>query len=87
MDNHIGLVFLCDAFGFSNGRILFSVLRRYAFVALATYRPSFFIRDHVLVPRPSSFALTRTFKEDLYQFNQNVYPRSGFVAIGHTAVT
>jgi len=85
MDNHISLVFSSQAFCFSNGRILASVFRGDTFIPLTPYGPTVFIRYNVLVPGPSSFALTSTFKKDLYKFTQNVYPGSGFVAFRHFA--
>jgi hypothetical protein len=85
MDDHICLVFPSQSFRFSNGRILASVFRGDTFIAFTPYGPTVFMRYHVLVPRPSLFALTPTFKKDFYQFNQNGYPRSGFGAFRHFA--
>ena len=85
MDNYIGLVFSSQAFCFSNGRILTSVCRGDPFIAFTPYGPTFFMGHHVLMPCPSLFALTPTFKKDFYQFNQNGYPRFGGVAFRHVA--
>jgi hypothetical protein len=85
MDNYIGLVFSGQAFCFVNGRILASVFRGDTFIPLAPYGPTAIIWHHVLVPGPPAFALTRTFKKDLNQFTQNVYPGAGFVAFRHFA--
>jgi hypothetical protein len=85
MDNDIGLVFPGQAFCFSYGRILATVFGGDPFIAFASYRPIVLIGYHVLVPGPTPFALTRAFKKDLYQFDQNGYPRFGGVAFGHVA--
>jgi len=67
MDNHISLVFSGKLLRFPDGRILVPVFRGDALVPLSPYGPTLFIGHHVLVPRPALFALTGTFKKELYE--------------------
>ena len=83
MDNHICLVFSGQAFCLIDGRILAAVFGGDTFIPFTSYGPTVIIGHHVLVPGPSSFALTAAFKKDLYKFNQHVYPGAGFLVCGH----
>lgn len=85
VDDHISLIFSGQAFCFPNGRILAPVFGGNSLISLPPYGPTGIIRDYVLVPGPSTFTLTRTFKKELHQFTQNVYPGAGSVAFGHLA--
>ena len=85
VNNHICLVLSGQLFCLPNGCILTPVFRRNTFIPLTPYGPTVFMWYHMLVPGPSPFALTRTFKKDLCQLNYNVCPGSGFVAFCHTA--
>jgi len=64
VDNDISLVFLCEAFGFPDGRTLFSVFGRNTFVAFTTYRPVVFVGHYMLVPGPWSVVFLRALKKD-----------------------
>jgi hypothetical protein len=85
MDDHIGLVFPGQAFGFVDGRLLKAVFGGDPLVPLTPYGPPALIGYHVLVPGPSLFALATALKKGLHQFAQKVYPRIGFFAFGHVA--
>ena len=75
VDNHIGLVFSSNAFGFVNGSRLFPVFGGDAFVPLTAYRPILLIGHHVLVPGSGSVLCSGALKKNVYQFNQNRDPR------------
>jgi hypothetical protein len=68
VDDHIGLVFSGQSFGFSDSCFLQSVFGSDAFIPLTSYGPAFLIRYDVLVPGPSPFALSRAFKKELHEF-------------------
>jgi hypothetical protein len=66
VNNDIGLVFFSQTFGLSYGRALFSVFARNTLVAFATYCPTFFIGDHMLVPGLTPFAALRAVKKEFH---------------------
>ena len=68
VDDHIGLVFPGEAFCFSDGRFLQSVLGGDALIALAPYGPMPFIGNHMLMPGPALLALARAFEKELHEF-------------------
>ena len=57
MDDHIGLAFSGDAFGFTDSRALLAVFGGDALIPLPPYGPAVLIRHHMLVPGSGSGAV------------------------------
>lgn len=67
VDTDIRLIFFSKAFDFAYGGALFSVFAHYTHVSFATYCPTFFIRDYMMVPGSALFDLSPAFKKDFQE--------------------
>jgi hypothetical protein len=87
VDNHIGLVFPGQSLCFIDGCFLQPVFGGDALIPLTPNGPIPIIGHYVLVPGPSPFASTDTFKKELHQLGYNIDPTSGIGVLWHLALS